>query len=135
MPCHFLKGGGGLLNPGFEPASFVSPALAGRLFTSKPSGKPGSSYWTPAISNQLSVSAVSGPAQPSMGAAVSPSHKPPAVSERQLVVLSQQSGGLQASGRESGKRQTLGTVGGFVLQGFRALAKASHWPGSSLERL
>ena len=27
-------------NPGIEPASFVSPALAGRFFTTAPPGKP-----------------------------------------------------------------------------------------------
>lgn len=70
-----------------------------------------------------------------MGAAVGPSYKLPAVSETVSGSLCQQSGGLQASGRESGKRQILGTLGGCVLQGFRALAKASHWPGSGLERL
>ena len=31
---------GDLPNPGIEPASLASPALAGRLFTTEPSGKP-----------------------------------------------------------------------------------------------
>ena len=31
---------GGLLDPGIEPASLVSPALAGKFFTTMPPGKP-----------------------------------------------------------------------------------------------
>ena len=35
---------GNLPDPGIEPASLVSPALAGEFFTTAPSGKPTSSY-------------------------------------------------------------------------------------------
>ena len=36
--CHFLQPGD-LLNPGIEPKSLASPALAGRFFTTVPPGK------------------------------------------------------------------------------------------------
>ena len=39
MGCHFLIQGN-LSNPGIEPTSPVSPALAGRFFTTEPPGKP-----------------------------------------------------------------------------------------------
>ena len=37
LPCP--PPAGGLPDPGIEPASLPSPALAGRLFTSEPTGK------------------------------------------------------------------------------------------------
>ena len=34
-----------LPNPGIEPVSLMSPALAGRFFTTEPPGKPGTNCW------------------------------------------------------------------------------------------
>ena len=44
--CHFLL----QANPGIEPASLASPALAGRFFTPEPPGKPSvDRQWIPNI--------------------------------------------------------------------------------------